>query len=386
MTGQRDIVIDITRLANRIGDGLLPTGVDRVSLEYIRHFGGRALALVRVGARWHFLTPADSARVFAATLAPTPRYRQGVRRALVRAAVSRRPPFGDRPFFLFNTGHSGLEQSGYARQLQRYPLRPLFFLHDIIPVTYPEYCRPQEGARHRVRLDTALQLGAGIITNSAVTLDELQRYAASAGITFPPAAVASLAPPVLPAPGRPLLAQPYFLMIGTIEPRKNHTLLLQLWRRLVQTHGDRAPHLVIVGRRGWECENVVDLLERCEQLRGFVHERADCDDGELATWLGHARALLFPSFAEGYGLPLVEALLARTPVVASDLPAFREIAGVVPEYLDPLDGPAWQVAIEDYMQPDSTRRAAQLVRLRRFVPSTWSDHFRAVEALMARLG
>ena len=64
---------------------------------------------------------------------------------------------------------------------------------------------------------------------------------------------------------------PYFVVLGTIEPRKNHNLLFRVWRKLVEDMGDRAPRLVLIGRRGWECENAVDILERSEILRGFFN-------------------------------------------------------------------------------------------------------------------
>ncbi|MEG2045283.1 MAG: glycosyltransferase [Comamonas sp.] len=161
-------------------------------------------------------------------------------------------------------------------------------------------------------------------------------------------------------------------------------LLLNVWRALVQRDGERAPRLVIVGQRGWECEQVLDLLDRCEALRGFVLERQGCDDTELATLLAHAQALLFPSFAEGYGMPMVEALAAGVPVLASDLPAFREVAGDVPEYLDPLDGPGWIRAIDDYVHMNGARRRAQLARMHGWQAPTWKAHFDQVHALMRR--
>jgi glycosyltransferase involved in cell wall biosynthesis len=182
-----------------------------------------------------------------------------------------------------------------------------------------------------------------------------------------------------------LIAEPYFVMLGTIEPRKNHWLLLQVWRKIIERLGVQAPRLVIIGQRGWECENVVDLLERCAPLRGVVTELPACSDADLATYLKHSLALLFPSFTEGYGLPLVEAMALRVPVIASDLAVFREIAGGIPDYLDPLDGMGWLAHIEEFANPSSTGRHAQLSRLVDFVQPTWPAHFRVVEDLMERL-
>src|SRR6185369_1992296 len=99
----------------------------------------------------------------------------------------------------------------------------------------------------------------------------------------------------------------------------------------------------------------------------------------------HARALLFPSFVEGYGMLLVEALMLGTPAIASALPVFREVAGDVPEYLDPLDGAGWARAVRDYARPDSERRQAQLQRMGAFTLPTWERHFERVEGLLERV-
>jgi glycosyltransferase involved in cell wall biosynthesis len=288
----------------------------------------------------------------------------------------------------FNTGHSGLDHPGYAQKVQALRIRPVYFLHDLIPLTHPEYCREGEVAKHRQRLRTMLRTGYGVIANSQATLDDLGAYVRHHATTEPLPArwVAHLGLSRLPAPNlqRPLKA-PYFVIIGTIEARKNHLLLLQVWRDLVTRLGPTAPQLVLIGQRGWECEQVVDLLERCEALRGVVHEVPHCNDAQLATWLVHAQALLFPSFAEGFGLPLVEALASGVPVLASDLPAFREVAGDIPQYLNPLDGLGWLLAIEHYADSAHPSRQAQLARMRGFEPPTWSAHFAKVESWLEQI-
>jgi glycosyltransferase involved in cell wall biosynthesis len=179
--------------------------------------------------------------------------------------------------------------------------------------------------------------------------------------------------------------RPWFLCLGTIEPRKNHLLLLHVWRRLAETMPGKAPALVVVGRRGWENENIVDLLERGRGLAGLVHEHNALGDAQLAALLSGAQALLMPSFAEGFGMPVSEALAAGVPVIASDLAVYRESAGEVPLYLDPLDGPAWLKAVLDYADPGSKQRQAQLKRLQNWQAPSWDGHFARVEDLLERL-
>lgn len=380
----REILIDVTRLLGRFMKGRLPTGVDRVGLAYVQHYGPRARAVVRWGGCSFVLPEAESGRLFQWLLAPNGRLNVAtlIAKGLFLAWNGQRVD----GCYLFNTGHSGLELAAYPAMLRKQKVKPLFVVHDLIPITHPEYCRAGERERHVVRMNIVLGLAGGVITNSQATLNELASFADSAGQPMPPAVAALLAPGMLGiSPGVRPMAPPYFVMLGTIEPRKNHWLLLQLWRGLVERLGEEAPRLVVIGQRGWECENVVDMLERCERLKGFVIERPGCPDADLVTYLCHAQALLFPSFAEGYGIPLVEALGLGVPAIASDLAVFREVAGEIPEYVDPLDGKRWSELIMEYARPDSPVRGAQMARLGGFKAPTWAEHFAKVDALLEQL-
>lgn len=382
----RDVLIDVSRLLDRRLRGRLPTGIDRVSLAYVKHFEARATALVRYAGQWIEFSPSEAERIFDVLLSPSGSHNLLIRGMVAKAFFRRWQHDPSASRFFFNTGHSGLDKADYARRLQHLRLIPLYVVHDLIPLSYPEYCRNGESERHRKRIDTALCSGRGVIANSSYTLGQLTEYAKVHRYPMPPSVVALLGSPQLPAPVTiSPLKMPYFLMLGTIEPRKNHWLVLQLWRRLVEQHGDAAPRLVIVGQRGWNCENVVDLLDRCQALKNFVVEYRDCSDSTLSTLLYHSRALLFPSFAEGYGMPLVEALEFGVPVIASSLPVFQEIAGNIPEYIDPLDGQRWGEVIAEYARPSSRMREQQCERLSGFVTPSWTAHFRRVESLMEQL-
>lgn len=378
------MLIDVSRLVSRCLKGRFPTGVDRVVLEYVRHFRHRSSALVRFAGRWIEFGAEDSLRIFAALLEPDSERLRLLRRAVIRGYFLnwRRCRGG----VLLNAGHSGLDHQSYSKRKEKRQLKAIFFLHDLIPISHAEYCRSGEDARHRKRVDTMLAIGAGLIVNSAATQDEVRKYAKQTRREIPKTFIAHLAPAALPRPfhGRPEKSS-YFVMLGTIEPRKNHLLVLNVWRSLVAELGDEAPKLIVIGQRGWECEQVVDLLDRCAALQGHVTELPHCDDRELATWLAHAQALLFPSFIEGFGMPLVEALMLGVPVIASELPVFREIAGEIPLYLDPLDGPGWRRAVLEFVRPDSVDRQAQIERIDSYVPPTWVQHFAVVEDLLREI-
>lgn len=381
-----NILLDITRLLNRLYDGLLPTGVDRVGIAYIEHYGTRARAVLSERGYCTVLSERQSQMVFE-WLKKSQGNKNDIRKLVALACLNGLRQAEIKSGVLLHTSHNGIEFPRYYRTMTKRKVHVVFMVHDLIPLTHAEYCRPQVDRAHAARMHTALAHASGVIANSQVTLDSLAAEALRVKLKMPPSVVAHLASGIKPFKKSARLVQaPYFVMLGTIEPRKNHWLLLHVWRRLVEEHGSAAPKLIVIGRRGWECENVIDMLERCEALKGFVTEEANCSDEQLRSYLEHAQALLFPSFVEGYGMPLAEALALEVPVLASNIAVFREIADDIPEYIDPLDGLGWLAEIMKYAQPDSRARADQLNRVKRFREPTWARHFEQVDGFISSLG
>jgi glycosyltransferase involved in cell wall biosynthesis len=380
-----EILIDATRIVGRLLKGRLATGIDRVCIAYVARYAPVARAVLQKGRFAIILSKSASQELFSMILAPE---RALARRAALLIAKSALLPCrnGVCPgSLLLNLGHSGVEKPGYADWIRNTRLRPVFMVHDLIPLSHPQYCRPNERLKHERRIETILSTAAAVVTNSSATLQALSAFAAIRGFSMPPSVAAPLAgAALLNRSGSRPIGRPYFVMLSTIEPRKNHGMILHLWRKLIGRLGPDAPRLVVIGQRGWECGNVIDLLERCPVLRGCVVQRRGCSDHELATYLRHAQGLLFPSFVEGYGLPLIEALMLGVPAIASDLPVFRETSGDIPEYLDPLDEAAWMSCIEDFCDPHSPSRSAQLRRMSHFKAPTWASHFEKFEDLLER--
>jgi glycosyltransferase involved in cell wall biosynthesis len=246
-----------------------------------------------------------------------------------------------------NVSQFPIWRPGYLDWLERRPdVRAVFFLHDLLPLELPEFFRPFEVRRHEGRMEAMARHAAGIVVASESTRASLERYMRARGRPMPPVAVAPL--PVSPqfsakpANSRaPATGPPYFVCVGTIEPRKNHLFLLHVWRELRTRLGDRTPHLVLVGQRGWDNENVLDILVRCESLKGIVREETDVTTPALRKLIEECRGLLMPTFAEGFGLPVAEAVAAGIPVIASDIDVFRQAGQPGVSLVDPLDGLGW---------------------------------------------
>lgn len=378
------LLLDVTRLIWRRWSGRAATGVDRVCLAYLEHFAPKSRAVIQHRRYRHILNGKASAALFDLLGDWERPFRVNFIVWALRYGLRFDRCGRDRLYL--NVGHTGLNDPGLQSWGDETGVRPVYFVHDLIPITHPQFCRDGEDQRHRARMLTVLKTGAGVIGNSQATINELEELARLEGVPCPPAVAAWLGMSPLPSvtvTARP--DRPTFVTIGTIEGRKNHLFLLKLWEKLVAQLGSNAPRLFVIGQRGWKSDEAIGLLERSAVLTDSVVEIGGCDDRTLATHLSSARALLFPSLAEGFGIPLVEALQLGTPAIVSDLPVFREIGQGVPELLDPLDEAAWERAILSYAEDDSSGRCAQLNRLKHFRSPTWKDHFERVDSWLAAL-
>ncbi|MEM9139806.1 MAG: glycosyltransferase family 1 protein, partial [Pseudomonadota bacterium] len=270
-----------------------------------------------------------------------------------------------------NVGHDNLTDDVMTGIADAGLIRAVL-LHDTIPLDFPEFARPGTPAKFQLKLQAAKQADL-LVFNSAHTG---QRVAHHLGSLHPNTCVAPLG--IEPHGGAARSSpHPYFLCLGTIEPRKNHAMLLDIWDGL---HGAPPPiPLRIAGRRGWRNKAVFERLDTGGTMGRTVFEDAAPDDATLSDLVKGACAVLLPSYAEGYGLPVAEALAAGVPVIASDLPALRSVGQDVPEWLPPDAPDRWRETLIDYAEQPSQAKQAQLQRLSAWSPPTWDAHFAIVE-------
>ena len=379
MPRQRPILIDVSRLIWRAWSLRLPTGIDRVCLAYLAHYGARSHAVIQKRSLRIILNAKASDALFQLLLHGGPRMRTKLTTCLAQTGWQRERNVRGKLYL--NVGHTGLDARSLPNWLRRTKLRPVYFAHDLIPITHPHYCRAGEADRHTKRMRNLLESADGVIANSQDTLDQLARFAIDQNLALPEhKLVALLGTEALPmkAPSLDRPSRPYFVMIGTIEARKNHLLMLKIWQRLVQDLGEKAPMLILIGQRGWEIGEVAQILDQDHSLQGHVVELGRYSDAQMIGILGGARALLMPSFAEGFGIPVIEALQSGAPVIASDIGVFREVAGDIPLYLQPDDRMAWMDAILSY-SAGSEDRQRQVSLIANYAAPSWEDHFRRVD-------
>ncbi len=390
-------MLDLTRSLRRAGR--VATGVDRVERAYLRCLIGQVepvFGLVRT-AYGYLLLDRDGMQRFHGALSGAsgwgardllsrlPRGRspevQIAEASLRRWAIARARPGGlgamlrdhlPAGTLYFNVGHSNLTDRVLSTVRDLPDARIAIFVHDVIPLEFPQFQRQGTVAPFRDKLRRAFANADMLIYNSRDTHERAER-AMAAGARIPPGVVAHLGvDPVTPDATRlpPKLppARPYFIAIGTIEPRKNIGFLLDVWQDL----GADAPPLLICGARGWNNRAVFDRLDALP-VNGSVRELGVMSDGAVAAVLQGASALVFPSLAEGFGLPPVEAARLQIPVLCNDLPVLREVLGDNAVYAPVTDRYLWATKVKSM-----AAKPPFAPQMPRFQPTTWQDHFKIV--------
>jgi len=380
---ERSIVFDMSRLVIR-RHAPRPTGIDRIELTFAKrvlerpdsrfvvvHHGVVSVMphdaarrfVAALDAAWHKpASTADPSRGRGAAFGRAPLVRhlrdvgefvvQSMRsvaqpreRAAIRAALR-----AGRCAYL-TTGHHGLAR--YPGKFERFfgenDVDVAAYVHDLIPIRYPEFQRPGAAATLAGFLDALARRGATFTANSHASADDLRRWLAERGydngvrMRYPPL---SHLPASRTCPRPSSAHRPYFVVVGTVEPRKNHLMLLNIWRRMAEDGVEPMPKLMIAGHMGWCNAETRRVLERSCLLKPHVHLCGGLSDADLFDLIARSNGLLFPSFAEGLGLPILEATALSVRCTVSDIAAFREIGFRNTEFLDPTHGAAWRMVIE----------------------------------------
>lgn len=288
-----------------------------------------------------------------------------------------------------NIGHVGLAFPWFVSWLRRRPdVKPVFMLHDMIPLENPEWVS-EAGLRHHDQMtENAARYAAALIATSPTARNSVMRELALRGRGDIPVAAVPL--PVAPLflerweRDEELASHNYFVVCGALQPRKNHVLLINVWRELVRRRGPLAPKLVVVGSPGWGGGPIKHLVTRCREIEDHLIFAEDLSSPALRSVMGHAKGLLMASHAEGYGLPIIEALCVRTPVVASDIPAHHDVAGDNAIYRHPIDGLGWLEAVESLTDDTEEARTVRH-RILSYRPPTWQNYFAKVENFLSTL-
>ncbi len=281
-------------------------------------------------------------------------------------------------FEYLNVGHSNLDDI-FLRQTRAAGAAPLRIkLHDMIPLDFPDLVRQDTPALFRARARAAMENADQIICNSHHTAQRVAYHAARLP-KRPECLVAHLGISVPQHLGRSARKAPYFICVGTIEPRKNHAFLFDVWQILADRAGQEPiPHLYLVGARGWRNEEVFRLLDTSPLMGRCITERPNLPDAKMYALLDGAAGLLFPSHAEGFGLPALEARALGVEVICSPIPAFRELLRDDAVMLGTDDPQIWAEAIRERARTFGTQQSSPDRNGRASRVPTWEQHFEKV--------
>lgn len=397
--------LNVGRILNRLGRAA-PTGIDRFESAYFRHF-------IR-SPRWRFqpvvvgrhttrVVPEGIARRIAALLetdggtavddgparrdlarildlpfpddpghgSPGWRARLGLAALRIVGRAGRRlEPGRDGPALYLQASHS-MPPPGALDWLGQSAVRAAFTVHDLIPLRLPAFCRPGADLTQQSQLDLIARHADTIFTVSRAVAADLAAEPRAAGcpqaIVVPPGVEPTFAAgPRIAGPSKP-----WFVAIGTIEPRKNLDLLLDVWSSIPDD--EASPKLVLIGQTGWSTAYAGRITQRAAALP-HVRLASGLGDRTIAALLAGSRALLAPSLAEGFGIPLAEAWAMGVPVIAADHPTHREVAAPGTEFLAADSPDAWRAAV--LARAPSPDRPGPRTGL----PFSWTSHFSALEA------
>ncbi len=225
--------------------------------------------------------------------------------------------------------------------LRKLPVPSVIVVHDVGPLVAPAFYSPAKRIRYQAVLPRACRLATAVVCVSQATLAGLH---AATGLDPSRCEVIGEGPQLLgEPPDGPPAREPYLLYVGSLDPRKNVETLLDAF---AQDGTQLDSKLVIVG----PVENGASgaLHERLTRLGigDRVHHLGFVSPERLVTLYREASALVLPSLYEGFGLPVLEAMQSGTPVVASDIPSLREVAGDAALYVSrPLDADCWREAL-----------------------------------------
>jgi len=247
-------------------------------------------------------------------------------------------------------------------------------LYDIIPLLYPAATESANGRSFGMWFETVLTQCDALVCISKSVADDLIDYLCETGRAAPVnmrlgwwRLGADFRAPPDAAPSvrvTEIAAQPtpYFMSVGTLEPRKAYPVALSAFEKLWAEGRDL--RYVIVGRPGWNTRALQRRTRKHAEFGRRLFWLDNAGDADLFHLYRHARALVFPSFAEGFGMPLVEAAHHGAPVIASDIPVFREIGGDHVTYFPLLDADALAERLKEALTSAKVVRRPDVVSWR----------------------
>lgn len=286
------------------------------------------------------------------------------------------------------------QASAIVRLKALYDVGIVQMIHDLFPVHYSKWDHPRFGTRFVEQLAALAPSVDGWLVNSQYVHDDLRRYLVEVGIPGgkidtirlgwdrPPAKAPFHDEDAHSLRRLGLRSDGYFMQVGTVEPRKNHEAVLRALGRLREKRGVQMPTCVFVGRDGWNSGDLQRQLTRRKPGESAVRWLKHVNDHDLAALYRGALFTVFPSYVEGWGLPVQESLSYGVPCIASNSGAIPEVGGDLALYFDPADERQLAACLDVYLSDPvalaGARKKIEIFLCDQGCLPTWSDAARAV--------
>lgn len=254
-------------------------------------------------------------------------------------------------------------------------------IYDIIPILYPQFCDAETTLRFMDYLGAHLLFADLIIANTESTLCDIRKLTERIGtkpIQTTCVPLGADLPLMISEPTKSTKTDPsllrlgkgrFLLMVGTIEPRKNHAFMLDLYEQKLRSEGFL---LVIAGRQGWNVEELMERIRSLQKADEHFLYFSHANDETINYLYKNAFFTVFPTQYEGFGLPIIESFLHHTPILASDIPVLREVGGDLCDYFTLNSQEDFQRMLLYYSQNPS-RYARKKNMLESYVPCSWDQ-------------
>lgn len=253
------------------------------------------------------------------------------------------------------------------------------YIYDIIPVTHPQFFHTNTLYNFLDYFGANIQYADALIVSTQSVLDTIYRVTDKLGIQRVPGYVSWLGSDFQVRPSEAVVSlavakflekrKKYVLIVGTIEPRKNHKILLDAFDEKLFS---KDVCLVIVGKIGWNVDELEKRIRNHPQLDKRLFFFEGLNDASVSALYQDAFFVAFPTYDEGFGLPMIEAFERKVPVIASDCPVMREVGGKLAVYFETESADSFETVFEKYLD-DQNEYNKLKKEIEKFVPFTWDQ-------------
>lgn len=287
-------------------------------------------------------------------------------------------------FLEFNSAwHTMPNRSWLLPKLKSKQIRIIVLIYDIIPILFPYFLASQALLRFMEFLYAHLVYADDIIVTAAAVKDDIIKLCGKLDIPVKPIHVIGLGSDFSLEQSitlsindvdkkivDKLKGKKFILTVGSVEPRKNHKIIVEVYEKMLEKSGI---DLVIVGRENPKSDELVNRVKSNKKFGNGIYLFSDVNDATLDYLYKKAFFMVFPSYAEGYGLPTIEALIRGTPVLCSDISVMREVGGDFCDYFDPDSADSLIAVITKYLNDDLLyQKQKEKIKLQYSAPK-WND-------------